>query len=90
MNIYEYAVMHYGKTHQKQKALEELWELGEVLQKSLNGKPVDRVAIIDEVADVWVMVNQLAAIYGKEEVEERVEKKTKRLRQAILDDNERN
>ena len=49
----------FGDRAQYIKAIEELSELTQVLCKRLNGSPVENIQIIDEIADVLVMANQL-------------------------------
>lgn len=71
-------VDHYGAEHQQEKAVEELQELVEEIKDALAGEN-NRKCIIDEIADVEVMINQLKMIFccfG--EVEERIEFKISR------------
>jgi len=52
---------HYGKEHQKLKTLEELAELQEAILHDINkGKPF---GILGELADVYIMLDQLQLIY---------------------------
>lgn len=51
-------INHYGKEHQIRKAIEELDELKEALNENHT-----KDHIIEEMADVLVMLTQLALIY---------------------------
>lgn len=51
---------HYGIMHQKAKAIEELAELIVALQKDiLAGKESHSMAVLEEIADVHIMLTQL-------------------------------
>jgi len=51
---------HYGILHQKSKAIEELAELIVALQKDiLDGKESHSRAVLEEIADVHIMLTQL-------------------------------
>lgn len=51
---------HYGMQHQKAKAIEELAELIVALQKDiLEGKEQHSRAVLEEIADVHIMLTQL-------------------------------
>ena len=56
-------IKYYGETNQKIKTVEELSELSVAITHDLAGKE-DPENIIEEIADVWVMMNQLIMIYG--------------------------
>ena len=63
---------HYGIMHQKAKTIEELGELIVALQKDLlTGKKGNSRAVLEEVADVKIMLMQ---IVSDEEDEEFVDK----------------
>lgn len=56
---------HYGANHQRYKAAEELSELQTlILQDANKNGKVPLSHIIEEIADVKVMVKQLELIYG--------------------------
>ena len=56
----KYILNHYGILHQKAKAIEELAELIVVLQKDiLEGKESHSRAVLEEIADVHIMLTQL-------------------------------
>lgn len=53
-------LQHYGILHQKSKAIEELAELIVALQKDiLGGKEQHSRAVLEEIADVHIMIAQL-------------------------------
>lgn len=53
-------LQHYGILHQKSKTIEELAELIVALQKDiLNGKKEHSRAVLEEIADVHIMLTQL-------------------------------
>lgn len=56
----KYILNHYGILHQKSKAIEELAELIVALQKDiLEGKEQHSRAVLEEIADVHIMLTQL-------------------------------
>lgn len=56
----KYILNHYGILHQKAKAIEELAELIVALQKDiLEGKESHSRAVLEEIADVHIMLTQL-------------------------------
>lgn len=57
-------IEHYGETHQRYKAAEELSELQTlILQDANKNGKVPKSRIIEEIADVYVMLSQLKTIY---------------------------
>ena len=68
---------HYGPTAQHQKTIEELAELITALCYRRAGRAT-AAAVIDELADVSIMVEQLANVYGRTRVESRIEDKLNR------------
>lgn len=65
-------LQHYGMQHQKAKTIEELAELIVALQKDiLEGKESHSRAVLEEIADVHIMLMQMTA---DEEDEELVDK----------------
>jgi hypothetical protein len=74
----------WGLRGQLIKTVEELAELQVQIAKNLNGSPTTRGAIIDEIADAFIMVTQLRALMNAEvEVDERIAFKLDRTEQAI-------
>ena len=76
---------HYGVIHQKSKTIEELAELIVALQKDLlSGKEKHSRAMLEEIADVHIMLTQLLDDEGdKTTVSLIVDKKLKRQMRRI-------
>ncbi len=78
----------YGKDHQIIKAVEELTELSLALQHYRQGR-CDWRAVIEEMADVHIMLEQLNLILeGKEEVNYFIKKKLDRLTKLVSETSE--
>ena len=60
--IYELAIKTYGEENQQIVAIEELAELQKEITKSLRGEH-NKNNIIEEMADVEIMLKQLRLIY---------------------------
>jgi hypothetical protein len=60
--VYERAISTYGPKMQKVVAIEEMSELQKELCKSLRGQS-NRDAIVEEIADVEIMLEQLKLMY---------------------------
>ena len=77
----------YGKHSQIAKAVEELIELSEVLVKYLNKGELDRDHLIEEMADVDVMMAQLMIIFGidtesyQDEIAKKIDRTLERMKQ---------
>ena len=76
IDVYFKILSNLGEKHQKIKAIEELNELGTEIAKDLNGQG-DVEKIIDELADAWIMLEQLRLIYP--DVSDRINYKINRL-----------
>lgn len=76
--------LHYGLVHQIIKAFEEMAELTQALCKIQDVPACDpRVPdllddVIDEIADVCVLMEQMKLFYGYKEVEDRIDFKIDR------------
>lgn len=57
-------VKHFGAYRQRFKAIEELTELTEAIIKDLNKIDYDKKNVLEEMADVMIMLKQLQQIYG--------------------------
>lgn len=64
----EKIVEHFGIRNQKTKAVEELSELTLAVMHDINGK-TNRENVVEEVADVYIMLKQLEEIYHIQPVE---------------------
>lgn len=76
------AVQKYGREHQITKAIEEMAELMNELAKSQD-KRTTTEKVIDEIADVKIMLKQLEYIYGQFKVEKRFMEKINRLERLL-------
>ena len=64
---------HYGVIHQKSKTIEELAELIVALQKDLlEGKEKHSRAVLEEIADVKIMLMQMLCDEDDEEFVEKI------------------
>lgn len=61
--LYEQALFKYGKIAQEHVLLEEMSELSKVILKGFRGQ-INRQDLIDEVADVEIMLEQIKWIYS--------------------------
>ena len=73
----------FGDRAQYIKAIEELSELTQVLCKRLNGAPCENIQIIDEIADVLVMANQLRLHFDSKAIDYRMIYKMNRIEQFM-------
>lgn len=83
--VLEKAIEVYGKDLQKQVAIEEMAELTKEICKDFRGKG-NREHIIEEIADVCIILDQLMTIYDIEtnEMLDEIDIKTARLEERIL------
>lgn len=68
---------HYGVNNQHKQTIQECSELITALCHRMENRATD-AAVIDELADVSIMLEQLANVYGRSRVESRIEDKLKR------------
>jgi len=76
----------FGTPNQIDMVREECLELLLALQRLKRGKEElneIKTNIIDEVADVLIVINQARLIFGKKEVDERIEYKINRLKSKL-------
>ena len=76
------ALDHYGNAHQIRKAVEECGELVAALMQYDDGRVADE-AVITEIADVSIMMEQLALLFGKARVFDEICRKESRLLKRI-------
>lgn len=78
------AIETYGAMNQTMVAIEEMAELMQALVKCLRGKK-DRNNLVEEIADVQIMLDQVMMIHGIElnEVIRVMEEKTQRLKERM-------
>ena len=80
--VYKQAIAQYGVEPQRKMAIEEMAELTNALMKFDRGRnTVDD--IIEEIADVTIMMSQLAIIYGQKAVDVQIDYKTARLAKRL-------
>lgn len=80
------AIHRWGVKAQMVKTCEEMSELTQQLCKKVNGSPSTPEAMIDELADVLIMVKQMALCFGVKEVEARAQYKLDRLEKVLNDE----
>ena len=76
--LYQKTIDKWGKEAQFDQMTEECAELIVSLQHFHRGK-IDQQAVIDEIADVTLMLGQLTWMFGPEQIEAAVQKKLKKL-----------
>lgn len=81
-SLFETVITKFGFDAQKAMAVEECAELINALCKEKRGRATDD-DIITEIADVQIMCEQLAIIYGKEKVRQERLRKLLRLHKRI-------
>ena len=79
------AILRNGKASQVLVAVEEMQELSKELLKNVNRNKENRTQIIDETADVQIMIEQLKVIYSitETELQEATIIKLKRLKNGL-------
>lgn len=80
--ILQEAINLYGRQAQIDVAVEECAELINAIQKQRRRRVGDK-EVIDEIADVRIMTEQLALIFGEQEVEARRQFKLARLQSRM-------
>ncbi len=81
--IYRLAEITYGAQSQINKAMQECAELILALSKWGENR-AEKADVVDEIADVKIMMRQMMLIFGVEdEVEKRMEYKVRRLRRRL-------
>lgn len=84
MIVTKRAVETFGRESQIQMAIEEMAELTDALCKLRRGR-VTPDAVITEIADVQIMMSQLAHIFGMNEVSAERIRKIERLGHRIIE-----
>jgi NTP pyrophosphatase (non-canonical NTP hydrolase) len=83
--LYQETLKKWGEDAQYDQAVEECAELIAALKHYRRGK-VDQQAVIDELADVTLMIGQLTWMFGARDVEESIKRKREKLDQLLQDD----
>jgi len=76
--IYAKTISKWGEQAQYDQTVEECAELITSLQHFARGK-VDKETVVDELADVFLMVGQLTYMFGEDQLSAAVEKKIAKL-----------
>lgn len=81
LKVLEQAILTYGKDHQLNIAIEEMSELTKEICKHKRGKD-NRDEIIEEMADVYIMLEQMKMIFiiSEEQINEQIDFKVARLK----------
>lgn len=81
-DIYKATLAKWGEEAQYDQAIEECAELIAALKHFRRGK-IERQAVIDELADVTLMLGQLTWMFGEDQVNQTVEKKLNKLKELL-------
>ncbi len=81
-NIYKKTIAKWGEEAQYDQAVEECAELITALKHFRRGK-VNQQTVIDELADVTLMIGQLSWMFGNERVNGAVQNKLEKLNQLL-------
>lgn len=86
MNIYERALKTWGKDAQMLQVIEEMSELTKEILKNVNRKKDNIAELVEETADVEIMLEQLKCCYGiAKQVEEYKSNKLLKIEQRLND-----
>jgi NTP pyrophosphatase (non-canonical NTP hydrolase) len=80
--LYRKTLAKWGVDAQYDQAVEECAELIAVLKHFRRGK-ADAQRVIEELADVWLMVGQLAFMFGEDQVKSAVQEKLAKLEDLL-------
>ena len=80
--LYLNAILKYGLDKQIMTLFEECGELIDAMAKTYRGRSTQE-DVITELADVSIMVEQLAAFYGTDRFEAEKERKLERLKNRL-------
>lgn len=88
--LIERAIAHWGVRHQVAKTIEELNELSVELARWLQldqqgARRITSLQVLEEMADVWIMLQQMRLVFGPIAFEDARIKKLKRLRKRLED-----
>lgn len=83
--VLESAISKYGGEHQKMKCIEEMGELVTAMSREQDLRSTSE-EVITEIADVFVTLNQLAMLYGIQDVQEEFDRKVARLEVRMNND----
>jgi len=75
LNLYKSAESKWGRTSQIAIAIEEMAELTVALTQSFFRERNGKASVIEEIADVLIVCEQLSLMYGEKEVQAVIDKK---------------
>lgn len=81
-DIYEKALLTYGIEAQTIMLFEEMAELQNALTKLIRGRSTED-DVLTELADVSIMIEQMALFYGRNKFEQEKERKLERLEERL-------
>lgn len=64
-DLYERAVDKYGKSHQIMVLVEEMAECTAQISKYFNRGRGTEEEVVDEIADVSILISQMSVVYGQ-------------------------
>lgn len=82
--IFKKALRVYGVDAQKRMLVEEMGELLTAMARAPRGRAT-KEDIITELADVLIMIKQMALVYGRDEFEQEVKRKIERLQEKLYE-----
>ena len=82
--IFKKALRVYGVDAQKRMLVEEMGELLTAMARAPRGRAT-KEDIITELADVSIMIKQMALVYGRDEFEQEVKRKIERLQEKLFE-----
>lgn len=88
-NIFKQAVDTFGADHQIGMLHEEVGELLAAINQYARGR-VKKDAVVTEIADVMIMCEQMAEIFGREETEAEKKRKIQRLAEKLEEASSKN
>lgn len=80
--VYQKALDHWGEEAQICMGIEECNELSSELSRLYRGRTTDE-NVIEEIADVLIMAEQLSLVFGRDAVEAEKERKIARLNDRL-------
>ena len=86
-DLYAKTIAKWGVDAQCDQAVEECAELIATLKHFKRGK-VKEDALVDELADVYLMLGQLTYMFGEEKLEAAIKKKINKLEKLLADNTE--
>ena len=79
------AIEKWGEENQRNKAVEELGELVTALMRYANGRGTKH-DVVTEIADCYIMLDQLSHMFGERDVDKELIAKENRLMERLAND----